>query len=39
METDAFSASKRFAEVGDARVAYVDEGSASPPLGRCNRGG
>ncbi len=32
METDAFSASKRFAEVGDARVAYVDEGSGPPVL-------
>ncbi len=32
MKRDAFSQSKRFLEVGDARVAYVDQGSGPPVL-------
>lgn len=32
METDTFSHSKHFIDVGDTRVAYVDEGSGPPVL-------
>jgi haloalkane dehalogenase len=32
MELDAFSRGKRFAEIGSARVAYVDEGEGPAVL-------